>query len=91
MKYFEIEHIIDNQEWEEKLEELAERCKVINGLTEKDLLQFAVQSMPMYKVWLMYLDDKVHELEQEKENERFWGSFWKRAKKKSENTPKLDR
>lgn len=86
MKYFEIEHIIENPEWEEKLEELAKRCENINGWTEKELLQFAVQSMPMYKVWLMYLDDKIHELEQEKVNKRFWNNFWKRANKKNENT-----
>lgn len=65
MKFFEITHIIDNDEWEHKLEELTKRYEKINGWKEKDLLQFAVQTMPLYKIWLMYLEDKIIELEQE--------------------------
>lgn len=66
MQYYEIVHLIDNDEWEQKLSGLAQRCKSVNGWTEKDLLQFAVNTMPMYKVWLMYLEDKVIELENDK-------------------------
>lgn len=72
MKIIELTHIIDNAEQEKQLSELAKRCEKINGWTEKDLLQFAVQTMPMYHVWLMYLDDIVHDFEQEKVNKSFW-------------------
>lgn len=63
MQVYELTHTIDNEEWESKLTDLAERCKALNGWTEKDLLQFAVTSMPMYKVWLMYLEDIVIDME----------------------------
>ena len=59
-------HIIDNKEWESKFTELAQRCKELNGWSEQDLLQFAVTNLPMYKVWLMYLEDFVTELEESK-------------------------
>ncbi len=42
MQAYEITHIIDNEEWESRLTELAHRCSKLNGWTEKDLLQFAV-------------------------------------------------
>ena len=77
MQHYKIEHIINNHEWEEKLTELAQRCEDINGWTENDLLQFAVKTMPMYKVWLMYIDDIVHEFEQEKINKRWWNKVKK--------------
>ena len=51
MQSYEITHIIDNEEWEHKLSELADRCKKLNGWSEQDLLQFAVATMPMYRVW----------------------------------------
>lgn len=79
MKHFEILHIIDNEEWETKLEELAKRCQDLNGWTEQDLLQFAVQTMPMYYVWLMYLEDKVVELENEKKK-AFWRKIFNKGK-----------
>lgn len=63
MKHFELEIIIDNEEVERKLEELAERYKNINGWDEKDLLQFAVNAMPLAKVYLDFLERKADELE----------------------------
>ena len=62
MQSYEITHIIDNEEWEHKLSELADRCKKLNGWSEQDLLQFAVATMPMYRVWLIHLEDKVIEM-----------------------------
>lgn len=53
MQSYEITHIIDNEEWENKLAELAKRCEKLNGWSEKDLLQFAVTTVPMYRVWLI--------------------------------------
>lgn len=63
MKFFELTHIIDNKEQEEKLTKLAERYKIINGWSEKDILQFAVNAMPLTKVWLDFMEMKVDELE----------------------------
>ncbi|MBD5549433.1 MAG: hypothetical protein HDQ97_18950 [Lachnospiraceae bacterium] len=63
MKNFEIMHIIDNEELEERLKKLAERYKLINGWTEKDILQFAVNAMPLTKVWLEFMEMKADELE----------------------------
>ena len=54
MQSYEITHIIDNEEWEHKLSELADRCKKLNGWSEQDLLQLAVTTMPMYRVWLIH-------------------------------------
>ena len=42
MQTYEITHIIENEEWERKLTELAQRCRKLNGWTEKELLQFAM-------------------------------------------------
>ena len=63
MKNFEIMHIIDNEELEERPKKLAERYKLINGWTEKDILQFAVNAMPLTKVWLEFMEMKADELE----------------------------
>ncbi|MBD5462704.1 MAG: hypothetical protein HDR24_06535 [Lachnospiraceae bacterium] len=63
MKNFEIMHIIDDEELEERLKKLAERYKLINGWTEKDILQFAVNAMPLTKVWLEFMEMKAGELE----------------------------
>ncbi|MDE7446550.1 MAG: hypothetical protein K2N15_12750 [Lachnospiraceae bacterium] len=63
MKNFEIMHIIDDEELEERLKKLAERYKQINGWTEKDILQFAVNAMPLTKVWLEFMEMKADELE----------------------------
>ena len=48
MKKFELIHIIDNKEQEDKLTDLARRCKTLNGWTESDLFQFAVNAMPFF-------------------------------------------
>ena len=64
MKKFELIHIIDNKEQEDKLTDLARRCKTLNGWTESDLLQFAVNAMPMNKIWLAFLEDIIIDLEQ---------------------------
>lgn len=80
MQHYEITHIIDNDEWESKLAELAERCKVLNGCSEKDLLQLAVNTMPMYRVWLMYLEDIVINMEQEKKNKCFFVKLFNKRK-----------
>ena len=77
MQSYEIIHIIDNDEWERKLTELAERCQNINGWSEKDLLQFAVTTMPMYRVWLIYLEDKIREMEQEEKNKNLFNKFFR--------------
>lgn len=80
MQFYNIKHIVDNEEWESKFNELAQRCKDLNGWSEKDLLQFAVTNMPMYKVWLIYLEDLVIDLEQSKMQKSFFGKlFNKRA------------
>ncbi|MDE7286247.1 MAG: hypothetical protein K2N55_05335 [Lachnospiraceae bacterium] len=42
---------------------LAERYKRINGWTEKDILQFAVNAMPLTKAWLDFMEIKADELE----------------------------
>lgn len=78
MQIYEITHIVDNDEWENKLSELAQRCQKLNHWTEKDLLQFAVTGMPMYKVWLMFLENKVIELEQM--NKSLWNKLSYREK-----------
>lgn len=78
MQFYEITHIIDNEEWEVKLSDLARRCKELNGMGEKELLQFAVQTMPMYKVWLMYLEDFVIDLEQSKKQKSFFDNLFNR-------------
>lgn len=80
MQTYEIAHIIDNKEWELKLTELAKRCEKINGWTEKDLLQFAVNSMPMYKVWLMYLEDIVIDKEQGMKSKGILDNLFNRKK-----------
>lgn len=82
MQSYEITHIVDNKDWEIKLTELAKRCKDLNGWSEKDLLQFAVSSMPMYKVWLMYLEDFVIDLEQSKKTKMFFDRFFSQKDKK---------
>lgn len=80
MQFYNIKHIVYNEEWESKFNELAQRCKDLNGWSEKDLLQFAVTNMPMYKVWLIYLEDLVIDLEQSKMQKSFLGKlFNKRA------------
>ena len=67
MKKFELMHIIDNKEQEDKLTDLARRCKTLNGWTESDLLKFAVNAMPMNKIWLAFLEDIIIDLEQSKQ------------------------
>lgn len=81
MQFYEIQHIIDNKDWESKITNLAERCKDLNGWTEKDLLQFAVINMPMYKVWLMYLEDFVIDLEQSKKHNCFFDRLFSKKDK----------
>ena len=81
MQFYEISHIIDNEEWENKLSDLARRCKELNGMGEKELLQFAVQTMPMYKVWLMYLEDFVIDLEQSKKQKSFFDNLFSKKDK----------
>lgn len=81
MQAYEITHIIDNEEWESRLTELAHRCSKLNGWTEKDLLQFAVTSMPMYRVWLMYLEDIVIDMEQEEKNKSFLEKLHRKEQK----------
>ena len=63
MKSIELTHIIDNKEQEEKLSKLAQRYKAINGWSEKDILQFAVNAMPLTKIWLEFMEMKADELE----------------------------
>ena len=75
MQAYEITHIIDNEEWESRLTELAHRCSKLNGWTEKDLLQFAV--------WLMHLEDTVTDMEQEGKRKGF---LEKLLKQKEGNT-----
>ncbi|WP_287714113.1 hypothetical protein [Blautia sp.] len=81
MQTYEITHIIENEEWESRLAELAQRCRKLNGWTEKDLLQFAVTSMPMYRVWLMYLEDIVIDMEQEEKNKSFLEKLHRKEQK----------
>ena len=64
MKHFELEHIIDNKELEKRLEQLVERYKTINGWDEKELLQFAVNALPLTKVYLDFLEQKANEIEE---------------------------
>ena len=64
MKHFELVHIIDNKELEKRLEQLVERYKTINGWDEKELLQFAVNAMPLTKVYLDFLEQKANEIEE---------------------------
>ena len=64
MKHFELEHIIDNKDLEKRLEQLVERYKTINGWDEKELLQFAVNAMPLTKVYLDFLEQKADEIEE---------------------------
>lgn len=81
MKFFEIAHIIDNPEWEEKISDLAQRCKKLNGMSEQALLQLAVTRMPMYHVWLMYLEDLVIDLEQSEKQKSFFDKLFKKEDK----------
>lgn len=80
MQFYEITHIIDNEEWEVKLSDLAKRAKKLNGMEEQELLQLAVTSMPMYKVWLMYLEDLVIDLEQTEKQKSFFDKLIKGKK-----------
>ena len=84
MQFYEIQHIIDNKGWESKIINLAERCKDLNGWTEKDLLQFAVINMPMYEVWLMYLEDFVIDLEQSKKQKFFFDKLFNKDKRSTD-------
>lgn len=63
IKQFELTHIIDNQELEVRLEKLAERYEMINGWSEKDMLQFAVNAIPQTKAYLDFLEIKAEEME----------------------------
>ena len=63
IKQFELTYIIDNQELEVRLEKLAERYEMINGWSEKDILQFAVNAIPQTKVYLDFLEIKADEIE----------------------------
>jgi len=80
MQSYEITHIIDNEEWEHKLSELADRCKKLNGWSEQDLLQLAVTTMPMYRVWLIHLEDKVIEMEQEEKSKDFFKKLFRKKR-----------
>lgn len=71
MKNFELTHIINNNEYEAKLTDLAQRCKDLNGWSEKDLLQYAVNAMPMEKIWLAFLEDMVVDMEQTQKQNSF--------------------
>lgn len=62
MKQFELVYIIDNPEFEKRLEKLAERFKLINGWSEKEILQFAVNAIPQTKVYLDFLEVKAEEI-----------------------------
>lgn len=81
MQFYEITHIIDNEEWEAKLSDLAKRAKKLNGMEEQELLQLAVTSMPMYKVWLMYLEDLVIDLERAEKQKFFFDKLFTKRKK----------
>ena len=59
MKQFELVYIIDNPEFEKRL---AERFKLINGWSEKEILQFAVNAIPQTKVYLDFLEVKAGEI-----------------------------
>ena len=63
LKQFELTYIIDNQGQEERLEKLAKRYETINGWSEKDMLQFAVNAMTQTKVYLDFLEIKAEEME----------------------------
>lgn len=80
MKKFELTHIIDSPEQEQKLVELARRCQSLNGWTESDLLQFAVNAMPMHKIWLTFLEDAVIDLEQSQKQNCFLRTLLNRKK-----------
>lgn len=45
------------------MEKLAERYEMINGWSEKDMLQFAVNAIPQTKVYLDFLEIKADEIE----------------------------
>ena len=79
MQIYEIQHIIDNDEWEIKFTELAKRCESLNGWSEKDLLQFAVINVPMYKIWLIYLEDFIIDLEKTQKAPKFMSNLFKKG------------
>lgn len=41
-------------------------------------MQFAVATMPMYRVWLIHLEDKVIEMEQEEKNKDFFKKLFRK-------------
>ncbi len=45
------------------MEKLAKRYETINGWSEKDMLQFAVNAMTQTKVYLDFLEIKAEEME----------------------------
>ena len=64
MKQFKVDFIIDNEDLENRLDQLAKRCEKLNGWKDHDLMQFAVNAMPLANVYIEFLDLKIEELEQ---------------------------
>lgn len=63
IKHFSLNHIIIDDELEERLDKLVERYKMINGWGAKEMLEFAVNAIPLTKVYLDFLESKADELE----------------------------
>ncbi len=72
MEQFELIHIINDKVLEDRLEDLERRCKDLNGWSKKELLQYAVASVPLERIYLNYLEDMVLELESEKKQDSFF-------------------
>lgn len=67
MKFFELTYIIED-EYEERLEQIAKRFQKINGWDEKEILQFAVGALikPDIEFKLDFLEKTINQLEKEK-------------------------
>ena len=80
MRAVPLVHIVDDIVLEQKMTELDERCKKLqdSNTSLECLLQAAITIMPMktyMNALVMWVDDKVFELEQEERNKLFQDKF----------------
>ena len=79
MKAIQLVLTTREEELEQKIEELEERCKRME-ISFPSVLEASVLAMPTKQfigILLLYADEKIHEIEQEERNRNFWNRFRK--------------